>query len=83
MVTSNSIQNLVLNFNDNLVVKSHAVIFVCSKLKRDELEELESLNHCENSKFAEDLFKNIWKFNIVEVLREPSKANILAKLQML
>ena len=83
MVTSNSIQNLVLNFNDNLVVKSHAVIFVCSKLKRDELEELEYLNHCENSKFAEDLFKNIWKFNIVEVLREPSKANILAKLQML
>ena len=83
MITSSSMQQLELQYQHNIAVKTHAVIFVHDHLARLPFKPIEYIESEEKIKMANDMFKDIFGFDEVEICKDLPKADILTKLQEL
>ena len=76
MVTSNTIQPILLSYKHNFVTESIAYIFVNSGCK-----ELEYKAYQDKGKNTQKLFKDILEFNQVQVFEDLSKKEIIEQLE--
>ena len=76
MVTSNTIQPILLSYKHNFVTESIAYIFVNRGCK-----ELEYKAYQDKGKNTEELYKDILKFNQVKVFEDLSKKEIIEQLE--
>ena len=83
MVTSSTLQNLELPYRDNIVAESHAVVFQNDSLTRPGLEPLIYSNCAEHSALAAKMLKETLKFDTVELIQNPSKQEVLDKINEL
>ena len=80
MNSSNTMQNLQLQYRHNIVAKKRAVIFVSSELVREGLEKLTYRDAFANADLYKELLEKVFKFTDVEVVANPTKAEMIEKL---
>ena len=76
MVTSNTIQPILLSYKHNFVTKSISYIFVNKGCK-----ELEYKAYQEKGKMTREVFEDILEFNQVQVFENLSKKEIIEQLE--
>ena len=84
MVASSTIQTLRLYYNYNIVVKSHAVIFVGSGLDgRNGEEKLTYRDAEKRGKRLHTMYSKVLKIDEVEICVDFTKAQIIEKFDIL
>ena len=75
-----------LHYRGNIVTSSRAIVFVCDKLVAQQNKDLPTLtynNAEERAQLNYDLFANLLAFDMVEICRNQTKAQIIDKLDEL
>ena len=64
MNSSNTMENLQLQYRHNIVAKSRAIIFVCEQIYREGMKrkKLVYTNALENGEMYKELFRDVLKF---------------------
>ena len=81
LTTSSTLQTLELPYRDNIVAKSHALVFQTDELSRPGCKTREYTNSAENGELAVTVFEDYFKFDKVELIQNPSKQEVLTKIE--
>ena len=85
MNSSNTMENLQLQYRHNIVAKSRAIIFVCEQIFREgtDLEKLVYTNALDHGELYKELFRDVLNFSNVEIVLNPTKAEMIEKIAQL
>ena len=81
MITTNTLQKLELQYRDNIVAQSKGIIFVTDRIERPGCKPRMYDNSDKNGDTAMKILKEIFKFDVVEFIENPTKQEVLDKLK--